>query len=77
MTKLRIGRFVNFLSLTWLAISTRRDIAYAVRSVGRYCSALKAIHWKAALMILPYINDTSGFGIRHPRERSTCIILFL
>ena len=38
--------------LTWLAISTRPDISNAVRSVSRYCSAPKAIHWKAALGVL-------------------------
>ena len=35
--------------LMWLAISTRPDISNAVRSVARYCSAPKAVHWKSAL----------------------------
>ena len=39
-------------SLMWLSISTRPDIANAVRAVARYCTAPKAIHWKAALGIL-------------------------
>ena len=46
--------------LMWLAILTRPDISNAVRSVARYCSTPKAVHWKAAfgitlrtLMVLP------------------------
>ena len=39
-------------SLMWLSISTRPDIANAVRAVARYCTAPRAIHWKAALGIL-------------------------
>ena len=42
-------------SLMWLSVSTRPDISNAVRSVARYSSAPKAIHWKAALGILAYI----------------------
>ena len=38
--------------LMWLAISTRLDISNAARSVARYCSTPKALHWKAALGIL-------------------------
>ena len=41
--------------LMWLAISTRPDISHAVRSVARYCSAPKAVHWKSALGILAYM----------------------
>ena len=51
----------------WLAISIRPDISNAVRSVARYCSAAKAIHWKSALGILAYINGTCGFGITYQR----------
>ena len=52
----------------WLAISTRPDISNAVQSVARYCSTPKAIHWKAALGVLAYINGTSGFGNTFQRE---------
>ena len=44
--------------LMWLAVSTRPDVSNAVRSVARYCSAPKAIHWKSALGIIAYINGT-------------------
>ena len=47
----------------WLSISTRPDISNAVRAVARYCTAQRAIHWKAALGILEYINGTSEYGI--------------
>ena len=35
----------------------------AVRAVARYCTAPRAIHWKAALGILEYINGTREYGI--------------
>ena len=54
-------------SLMRLAISTRPDISSAVRSVARYCSTPKAIHWKTTLGILACINGTSGFGITYQR----------
>ena len=47
----------------WLSISTRLDIANAVRAVARYSTAPRAIYWKAALGILEYINGTSEYGI--------------
>ena len=47
--------------LMWLAISTRPDIFSPVQSLARYCSTPKAIHWKAALGILAYINGTFWF----------------
>lgn len=46
-----------------MATQTRPDIANAVQAVGRYCSAPKLLHWKAALGILEYINGTSWMGI--------------
>ena len=36
-------------------------------AVARYCTAPRAIHWKAALGILEYINDTSEYGITFQR----------
>ena len=51
--------------LMWLAISTRPDISNAVRSVARYCSAPKVVHWKSALDILAYISGTCGFHITY------------
>ena len=54
-------------SLMWLSISTRPDISNAVRVVARYCTAPRAIHWKAALGILEHINGTSEYGITFQR----------
>ena len=54
-------------SLMWLSISTRPDIANAVRAVARYCTASSDIHWEAALGILEYINGTSEYGITFQR----------
>ena len=50
-------------SLMCLSISTPPDISNAVRAVARYCTAPRAIHWKASLGILEYINGTSKYGI--------------
>ena len=61
--------------LMWLAISTRPDISNAVRSFVRYCSALKAVHWKAAFGILAYINGTCGFNITYQRGTTVSISL--
>ena len=52
----------------WLLISTRPDISNAVRAVARYCTAPRAIHWKAALGILQYINRTNEYGITSERD---------
>ena len=41
--------------LMWLGISTRPYMSNAVRSIARYCSAPKAVHWKSALGILAYM----------------------
>ena len=38
-----------------------------MRAVARYCIAPRAIHWKAALGILEYINGTSEYGITFQR----------
>ena len=49
--------------LMWLSTSTRPDISNAVRAVAGYCTVPRAVHWKAALGILEYINRTSECGI--------------
>ena len=62
-------------SLMWLSISTRPDIANAVRAVARYCTVPRTIHWKAALSILEYINGTSEYGITFQRGTLSSISL--
>ena len=49
--------------LLWIALLTRPDIANSERSVARYCSAPKLIHWKVARSILGYAMGTSWFRI--------------
>ena len=62
-------------SLMSLSISTRADIANAVRAVARYCTASRAIHWKAALGILEYILGTSEHSITFQRGNFSGISL--
>ena len=61
--------------MIWLLSPTRPDISNAVRSVARYSSAPKAIHWKAALGILAYINGTSCLGITYQKGTAASISL--
>ena len=66
-----------FGGLMWLAILTHcPDISNAVRSVARYFSAPKAIHWKVALGILAYIHGTSGSVITYQRRTSVGTTVF-
>ena len=59
----------------WLSISTRPDIANAVRAVAGYCTAPRAIHWEAALGILEHIDGTSGYDITFQRGTLSSILL--
>ena len=62
-------------SLMWLSMSTRPDISNAVQAVERYCTAPRAIHWKAALGISEYINGTSEYDITFQRGTLSSISL--
>ena len=62
-------------SLIWLSTSTRPDISNTVRAAVRYCTALRAIHWKAALGISEYIIGTSEYGIIFQRGTLASILL--
>ena len=62
-------------SLMWLPISTRPDISNAVRTVARYCTALRATYWKVALGVLEYIHGTSEYGITFHRGSLSSISL--
>ena len=46
-----------------------------MRAIARYCTAPRAIHWKAALDILEYINGTSEHGITFRRGTLSSISL--
>jgi hypothetical protein len=45
-------------TLTYSAITTRPDIAYASGLVGRYADAPPTRHWKAIKRILRYLKET-------------------
>ena len=51
-------------SLLYAAISTRPDIANAVRAVSRYMANPGPQHWKAARRILRYLKGTLKLGIK-------------
>ena len=71
----RNGQRAHESKKMWLSISTGPDIPKAVRAVARYCTAPRAIHWKAALSILEYINGTSEYGITFKRGTLSSISL--
>ena len=54
---------------------TRPDISNAVQAFARYCTAPRAIHWKAALGVVEYVNGTSEYGITFQRETLSSISL--
>ena len=65
-----------FVGVMRLAILTHcSDISNAVRSLAKYFSAPKAIHWKAALGILVYIHGTYGSVITYQRRTSVGTVL--
>ena len=53
----------------------RSDISNAARTVARYCTAPRAIHWKAARGMLEYINGTSESDSTFQRETLLSISL--
>ena len=60
----------------WLSISTHPGIlSNAVRASARYCTAPRAIHWKAAYGILEYFIGTSEYGIIFQRWTLSSISL--
>ena len=56
--------FANLVgSLLYASISTRPDIANAVRCVSRHMANPGPMHWKAARRILRYLKGTKSLGI--------------
>jgi len=47
-------------SLTYAAITTRPDIAYATGLVGRFATAPSMLYWAAVKRILRYLKDSLG-----------------
>lgn len=49
--------------LTYLATSTRPDIAFAASHLGQFNSCYNEIHWKAAKRVLRYLKGTKDMGL--------------
>lgn len=54
--------------LMWVANQTRPDIANAVRAVARFSHEPKRTHWRAALKVLEYLNETQELGLRFHKD---------
>jgi len=52
-------------TLIYLAISTRPDIMFAVNTLARYMARPTALHWKALLHLLRYLQGTPNLGIMY------------
>jgi len=50
--------------LSWLALGTRPDIAFATASLARFGNNLGRIHWEAAKHVLRYLKGTSGWHLK-------------
>ena len=55
-------------SLTYAAITTRPDIAYATGLVGPFATDPSILHWAAVKRILRYLKDCLGLRIRLGRS---------
>jgi len=63
-------------SLLYLSTKTRTDIAFAVRSVARFCAEPTLQHWTAVKRILRYLRGASEFCILYCRSDSTGCVGF-
>ena len=61
-------------SLLNLSTRTRRDIAYAVSNVARFCSKPTIEHWKSIKHIMGYLNGTRNYGLLYDKEKVTDFI---
>ena len=49
-------------ALSWLALGTRPDIAFAIASLARFGHNTGTLHWEAARGILRYLKDTKSWN---------------
>ena len=56
----------NLLDLT----HTRLDLSYAVSAVARHMHQPHDLHWKAAKIILQYVQGTKKFGVHYTASSS-------
>jgi len=52
-------------SLMYAQVSTRLDIALAVRMLGRYQKDLGMEHWKAAKRVMRYLQGTKDYKLTY------------
>jgi len=57
-------------SLSYLAMTTRLDIAYAVNQVARHSADPSEADWKDVKRIMRYLKGSKEMGIKYPRENS-------
>ena len=65
MTDPKYGALVG--SLMWLSVTTRPDIANALRACSRHSHNPSPRHWKALLQVASYVNATKDIGLRFVR----------
>ena len=54
-------------SLMWLSVTTRSDIASALRACASHSHNHSPRHWKALLQVTAYVNATNEMGLRFGR----------
>ena len=57
-------------SLTYLSVSTRPDITYAVSSIARFSVRPTKKHWNAVKRIMRYLKGTTHLGITYTSDGS-------
>nr|GFC47147.1 retrovirus-related Pol polyprotein from transposon TNT 1-94 [Tanacetum cinerariifolium] len=57
------------VSLMYLMVCTRPDIAYAVSIVSKYLANLGKKHWEAVKWILKYLRGTANVGLIYGTNR--------
>ena len=57
-------------TLLWISNGTRPDIAYAVNTLAKFTANPGLIHWRAALRILGFLNNTKNYCIRYSQQIS-------
>jgi len=64
-------KLIPLLSLMYLAVATRPDIAYAVYRLGSYMASPNMSHWTMAKRILRYLSGTKDLGITYQAKKPT------
>lgn len=55
-------------ALTYLSVTTRPDIAYAISYLGQFNNCYDSTHWKAAKRVLRYLKGTIDVGINYNKS---------